>query len=142
VKAAKMGYGDVLVYAEGMPVWEEAGHPMITGPDYEAKIETTKMLPQELNALAKSGDDGFLIVDVRDESEYAEGHIPGAINIPVASFASRSGVLDKKKTIIVYCNAGGRSYKAYRKLMKLGYKKYYQSLFGDWKESGYQVDKS
>jgi rhodanese-related sulfurtransferase len=136
-----MGYDDVLVYAEGMPVWEEAGLPLVAGPNYEAKIETTKMPPQDLHALVKSGRHDFAVVDVRDESEYAEGHIRGAINIPVTSFASRSGMLDKKKTIIVYCNAGNRSYKAYRKLMRLGYKNFYQSLFTDWKEAGYEVEK-
>lgn len=141
VKAIALGYQNVLVYAEGMPVWEEKGLPIITGPGYEAKIETAKMSPKELKALIDSKKNNFTIVDVRDESEYREGHIPGAINIPVASFSSRSGVLDKHKTIIVYCNAGSRSYKAYRKLMKLGYKKFYQALFADWKSAGYEVVK-
>ena len=66
-------------------------------------------------------------------------HIPGAINIPVASFASQSGILDKKKQIVVYCNSGGRSYNAYRKLMKLGYKKINHAIFADWKEEGLSV---
>jgi len=140
VKAATIGYSDVMVYAQGMPVWEEAGYPIVAGPNYEAKIETTKMPPPELKTLIKSGKDDFVVVDVRDDSEYAEGHIPSAINIPVASFASRSGVLDKKKTIIVYCNAGNRSYKAYRKLKSLGYEKFYQALLADWKEVGYKVE--
>jgi len=141
VKAAKMGYDHVLVYADGMPVWEELGYPIVTGSNYEAKIETTKILPDELNDLIDSGKDDLVVVDVRDESEYIEGHIRGAINIPVVSFASRAGVLDKNKTIIVYCNAGNRSYKAYRKLMNLGYKIFYQSLFTDWTKAGYEVEK-
>lgn len=140
-KTFAMGYQNLFVYAEGMPVWEEYGLPIITGPDYEAKIETTKVSPQELKALIDSQKNNFTIVDVRDKEEYAEGHIPGAVNIPLASFAARSGELDKKKTIIVYCNAGNRSYKAYRKLMKLAYKKYYQALFADWKAAGYRVEK-
>ena len=44
--------------------------------------------------------------------------------------------LDKEKKIVVYCNSGGRSYGAYRKLMKLGYKKIFQVTFADWKEAG------
>lgn len=136
-----MGYPCVLVYEEGMPVWEETGYPIVKGPHYEARIETAKMPPAKLNRLINSGKDDFVVVDVRDASEYAEGHIPGAINIPVAFFASRSDKLDKKKTIIVYCNAGNRSYKAYRKLKALGYKKYYQALFADWKEAGYSIEK-
>jgi rhodanese-related sulfurtransferase len=140
-KAIALGYENVLVYEEGMPVWEEKGMPIITGPGYEAKIETAKISPRALKALIDSKKNDFTIVDVRDKSEFLEGHIPGAINIPVASFSSQSGELDKHKTIIVYCNSGSRSYKAYRKLMKLGYKKHYQALFADWKTAGYKVVK-
>jgi rhodanese-related sulfurtransferase len=140
-KSSALGYINLFVYEEGMPVWEEVGFPVITGPNYEAKIETTKISPLELNTLLVSEKNDFTIVDVRDESEYNDGHIPEAINIPVKSFALRSGELDKKKTIIVYCNAGNRSYKAYRKLMKLAYKKYYQALFADWKAAEYQIEK-
>ena len=46
-KALKMGYTQVLVYAEGMPVWEEKGMPIYAGPDYEKRIETAKLSPQE-----------------------------------------------------------------------------------------------
>ena len=138
--AAKMGYKNLFVYSEGMPVWEEFAYPSIKGPEYEAKVETVKMLVQDLAALIKSGSKDFVIVDVRDEQEYADGHIPGAVNIPVAVFASKSSILDKKKRIIIYCNGGERSNKAYRKLMKLGYKKRFQSLFTDWKEAGQEIE--
>ena len=140
MEAAKTGYEKLFLYAEGIPVWEESEYPIIKGPDYEARIETEKMTPQDLSSLIKSGASDFTVVDVRDKSEYAEGHIPGAINIPVASFASQSGILDKEKTIIVYCNGGGRSNKAYRKLIKLGYKKFYQALFADWKKAGQVIE--
>ena len=86
-----------------------------------------------------SKNNNFTIVDARGKSEYVEDHIPGVVNIPVASFATRSGELDKHKTIFVNCNAGNRSYKACRKLMKPGYKKFYQAFFADWKTAGYSV---
>ena len=139
LKAHAMGYTHIQVFADGMPVWEEMGFPIITGPNYEKPIETTKISPHALHALLASGRTDFTVVDVREHSEYAQGHIPGAINIPLETFASRSGELDKKKTIIVYCNSGSRSYKAYRKLMRLGYKKHKQALFADWKAAGYGV---
>ncbi|GAB4345421.1 MAG: hypothetical protein Kow0089_22490 [Desulfobulbaceae bacterium] len=141
-KAMELGYENVLVYAQGMPVWEEKGMPIYAGPDYEKRIETTKITPENLNSLFQGGGDTFQLVDVRDPEEFAEGHIPGAVNIPVAEFASRSEVLDKEKKIIVYCNSGGRSYNAYRKLMKLGYKKIRQAIFADWKEAGLPVAKN
>lgn len=138
-KALAMGYENVLIYAEGMPVWEEKGLPIYAGPDYEKRIETTKIDPTALDQLIKSSAATITIVDVRDPEEFTEGHIPGAVNIPVANFASQSSALDKEKKIIVYCNSGGRSYNAYRKLMKLGYKKINQAIFADWKDQGLPI---
>ncbi|MEN8142325.1 MAG: transglutaminase domain-containing protein, partial [Thermodesulfobacteriota bacterium] len=93
-KAAKMalalGYENVLVYAEGMPVWEEKGMPIYAGPNYEERIETTKVSPANLFTMIKNSPQICTVVDVRDVEEFAEGHIPGAINIPVATFASQS----------------------------------------------------
>ncbi|MCI5159699.1 MAG: sulfurtransferase, partial [Candidatus Electrothrix sp. AUS1_2] len=140
--ALKMGYERIFVYAEGMPVWEEQGMPIYAGPDYEKRVETDKLSPAELNALIRSKTDTFTVVDVRDPEEFNKGHIPGAINIPSPPFASRSEVLDKDKRIIVYCSGGGRSYNAYRKLMKLGYEDIRQVLFFDWQEEGLPVEKS
>ncbi|XCN73540.1 MAG: rhodanese-like domain-containing protein [Candidatus Electrothrix aestuarii] len=140
--ALEMGYKRIFVYAEGMPVWEEAGMPIYAGPDYEKRIETDKLSPAELNTLIESKADTFTVVDVRDPEEFKKGHVPGAINIPSPTFASQSEVLDKDKQIIVYCSGGGRSYNAYRKLMKLGYKDIRQAIFFDWQEAGLPVEKS
>jgi rhodanese-related sulfurtransferase len=140
-KAAELGYTNILVYKDGMPVWEEMNYPIYAGPDYEKKIETTKLFPAQLKEMIDSGASDFTTVDARDESEFAEGHIPGAVNIPVERFAKESGSLDKDKKIIVYCNSGGRSYLGYRKLMKMDYKNIYQTLFSDWKDAGLPVEK-
>lgn len=138
-KAMELGYTKVLVYAEGMPVWEEMGYSFYQGADYEKRIETTKLSPHELNILMKSGSESIQIVDVRYKEEFSEGHIPGSVNLPLGEFALGSDMLDKKKKIIVYCNSGGRSYGAYRKLMRLGFKNIYQVIFADWKEQGLPV---
>lgn len=137
--AAAQGYINLMVYAEGMPVWEELGMPIYAGPTYEKKIETSKLKPVELKALMDSKASTLTIVDVRDKSEYEQGHIPGAINIPVTNFAAQSGVLDKEKRIIVYCNSGGRSYNAYRKLQKLAYPQINQVIFADWEFDGLPI---
>lgn len=134
-KAAAMGYKNILIYGEGFPVWEEKGNKIVPGPDYAKKIETAKISPSDLKKLIDSGNKDFVIVDVRDETEYKEGHIPSAVNIPAESFALKSDVLPKEKKIIVYCNTGGRSYMAYRKLMKLAYPSIAQTLFAEWKEA-------
>jgi len=138
-KAEEEGYTNLLVYAAGMPVWEEKGYPIYAGPDYEKHIETTKLMPPELEDLIKKDPADVTVVDVRDPEEYHKGHIPGAINIPSKVFATKSEILDKSKKIVVYCNSGGRSYNSYRKLMKLGYKHIYQALYYDWKHQGLPV---
>jgi rhodanese-related sulfurtransferase len=140
-KAEAMGYTNISIYSEGFPVWEEKGLKIVAGPDHAKKVETTKLKAAELKSFidGKSGD--MVIVDVRDESEFKEGHIPTAINIPVETFALRSEVLPKEKKIVVYCNTGGRSYNAYRKLMKLAYPSIYQTTFAEWKETGMALEK-
>lgn len=138
-KAIQLGYSNIWVYAEGMPVWEEMGYSFYRGEDYEKKIETTKVGPLELKKIMDTDPGSITVVDVRDPEEFAEGHIPGAINLPLKNFAFGSGVLDKKNKIVVYCNSGGRSYGAYIKLMKLGYKDINQAIFADWKEAALPV---
>jgi rhodanese-related sulfurtransferase len=133
--ALEAGYSRVYVYGEGMPVWEEKGYAIYAGPEYEKKVETTKVTPKELAAMV--GTKGTTtVVDVRDPKEFGEGHIPGSINIPSEVFASGSGVLEKEKTIVVVCNSGGRSYNAYRKLQKLAYPSIRQGSVTEWKEAG------
>jgi rhodanese-related sulfurtransferase len=139
-KSKKIGYSNVWIYSEGMPVWEEMGYSFYKGGGYEKKIETTKITPQVLKKIMDTEPDSVTVVDVRDPEEFAEGHVPGAMNLPLKNFASGSGVLDKDKKIVVYCNSGGRSYGAYIKLMKLGYKNISQAIFADWKEAGLPLE--
>ena len=139
--AADLGYNNLFVLHEGMPVWEEKGYAVYAGPDYEKRIETAKISPQELKILMETKAGTFTLVNVRDPQEFAEGHIPGAINIPSDKFAAGSAVLDKEKLVVVYCKSGGRSHTAYRKLKKLDYSKIVQAIIADWEEAGLAVTK-
>jgi rhodanese-related sulfurtransferase len=140
-KATSAGFTNIILYAEGFPVWEEKDLKIVAGPDYGKKIETKMFHPAELAELIKSHKNNYVIVDVRDASEYKEGHIPGAINIPAETFAHKSEILPKEKKIIVYCNTGSRSYMAYRKLIKLAYPDINQALFAEWKDAGMPIEK-
>lgn len=62
-----------------------------------------------------------VLLDVRSSEEFREGHIPGAINIPVDNLRGRLEELDKSKDIYVYCHSGNRSYVACRILAQYGY---------------------
>lgn len=139
--ARSAGYTDISIYADGMPVWEEKGYPIYTGPDYDKSVKTGMIKPAAVKALLDSAPATVTVVDVRDAKQFAEGHVPGAINIPVETFAAGSGVLDKGRQIIVYCNSGSSSYSAYRKLQKLAYPNIAQMIFADWKADGLPVAK-
>ncbi|MFQ3574027.1 MAG: rhodanese-like domain-containing protein [Thermodesulfovibrionales bacterium] len=139
--AEKMGYSNLAIYNEGYPVWEERGFKIVPGPSYEAKIETTKIKPEDLKKLIDAGSKDYVLIDVRDASEFKEGHIPTAMNIPANEIASKQDILPKEKKIIVYCNAGSRSYMAYRKLMRMEYKNINQTLFADWQTAKLPISK-
>ena len=60
---------------------------------------------------------GARLVDVRASFEFANGHLPGAINVPLQHLDKRRGELEPKdKEIVVYCQSGGRSQVAFEQL--------------------------
>ena len=65
----------------------------------------------------------YIILDVRRPDEYAEGHIPGAINVPNEEIGTVeiAELPNKSQLILVYCRSGRRSKEASEKLVKLGY---------------------
>lgn len=66
---------------------------------------------------------GFILLDVRTEEEYDEGHIPGAINLDNEDIGTDALPMlpDKDQLILVYCRSGRRSKEAAEKLAALGY---------------------
>ena len=76
----------------------------------------------EAKALMDS-ESGYIIIDVREQYEYDEGHIPGAILIPEYEIADRAEkeLPDKDQLILIYCRSGRRSKIAAEELVKLGY---------------------
>lgn len=77
---------------------------------------------QEAKELMDS-EEGYIILDVRTDEEYAEGHIPGAILIPHDDIANQAEetLADKDQLILVYCRSGNRSRQAAEALAELGY---------------------
>jgi len=68
-----------------------------------------------------------ILLDVRSKQEYDEGHLKGAINIPVyeLEYRAENEIKDKECIIIAYCSAGIRSRKAIKILRNHGYKNLY-----------------
>lgn len=84
--------------------------------------------------------DGNIILDVRTIDEFESGHIPGAINLPLASIEEGDyGILeDQSQIILVYCRSGNRSSQASKLLAEAGYTKIYD--FGGISDWPYDIE--
>ena len=81
-------------------------------------------------------EEGYIILDVRTQEEYDEGHIPGAILISHEEIAEKAEevLTDKNQLILVYCRSGRRSKEAAEKLVLLGYTNVVEiGGINDWK---------
>ncbi|TWG91539.1 rhodanese-related sulfurtransferase [Nocardioides sp. J9] len=63
----------------------------------------------DIDQLADAIDGGAVVVDVRETSEYADGHVPGARNIPMGQLPGRLDELDRSAVVHVVCASGNRS---------------------------------
>ena len=86
-----------------------------------AEIDYRQITQEEAARIMAEED--YILLDVRTEEEYAEGHIPGAINIPNEDIGTDElpQLSDKAQVILVYCRSGRRSKEAAEKLAALGY---------------------
>ena len=77
---------------------------------------------EEAKKIMDSGEE-HIILDTREQDEFDEGHIPGAILIPYIEIENKAEEMlpDKDKLILVYCRSGRRSKIAAESLAKLGY---------------------
>lgn len=87
-----------------------------------------KQITQEEAKEMMTKNDGHIIVDVRRQDEYDEGHIPDAVLIPNESITDKQPeeLPDLDQIILVYCRSGRRSKEASQKLADIGYKKVYE----------------
>jgi rhodanese-related sulfurtransferase len=77
----------------------------------------TGIHPQvQVEDLSSDGNDKAFLLDVRTAAEFANGSIPGAVNIPLDELRGRLSELPRARNIIVYCQVGQRGYLATRVL--------------------------
>lgn len=77
--------------------------------------------PVQINELKGLMEEGYKVIDVRDEDEYSVGHIKGATNLPLDSLRENIDTLDKDEKYIVHCRSSVRSYNAERILKEAGF---------------------
>ncbi|HUK44965.1 MAG TPA: molybdopterin-synthase adenylyltransferase MoeB [Gaiellaceae bacterium] len=112
-------------------------------PSYGELLKQVKGRIVELDARQARELENAAWVDVREQDEWDEGHILGAVHIPRGNLESRiEGIVpDRSQPIVIYCASGARSAFAAESLNALGYERA-ASLAGgytDWKRNGYDI---
>ena len=95
---------------------------LIIKTEIESRLSGVKQI-NPLAAVRLMDEEGMLILDVREASEYSAGHLRQALHIPVSALKSRLNELEKykNKSILAYCRSGNRSSSAARQLKKAGF---------------------
>jgi hydroxyacylglutathione hydrolase len=102
IRLARVGFDKVVGYLEGgFPAWQRAGEPIDMIIDVE---------PDEL-AMDIPFDENLLVLDVRRETEFADGHVKGAINLPLQELVDPVSManLEERHNLYVHCGGGYRS---------------------------------
>jgi len=118
-------------------------------PRFLKIVDDAKTRVRETNAdeVKKKIDSSgkFTLVDVREESEFAKDHLPGAIHLGkgIIERDIEARVPDLNMEIVLYCGGGFRSALAADNLQKMGYKNVISMDGGirDWREKGYPLTK-
>ena len=118
--------------AGGMTAWRSEGRPV-------RRIELI-----DAEQLAERLEDGdLLVLDVRDEDEWEEGHIPGSIHLPYGELPDRQGELPRDRTIAAICSGGKRSGLAASILQREGFERVLHVAnggVGTWRRNGRPVE--
>jgi sulfur-carrier protein adenylyltransferase/sulfurtransferase len=121
---------------------------MKNAPDVIRKIkeQISEVDPREVHDLLENGSgNGAVVIDVREQNEWDEAHIPGALHVPRSYLESRveGAAPDKSGRVILYCASGNRSAWAADALQKvLGYENVASMKGGItlWKDRGFEVE--
>jgi rhodanese-related sulfurtransferase len=149
-----MGYTNVRNLSGGSAAWVAAGLPLKGASAAAFNLDTAladflKAMPETFNAVRPADLEAELkagpkpvLLDVRTADEYTEGHLEGAINIPLQEITKHLDLLPKlDENIVVYCGSGHRSAIVMTALELLGYTKVRSMLSGitAWAAAKYPV---
>jgi thiosulfate/3-mercaptopyruvate sulfurtransferase len=139
----RLSHLSVAVLDGGIAAWEASGYQVEEGAATPPPVQTVyygypndAVLATTEEVLAAIDDPAYVIIDARAESEYARGHIPGAVNVPgLSNFGPDGALLEFEdlfalyeaagvppdKQVIVYCQSGHRSVNTAMALTALGF---------------------
>jgi glyoxylase-like metal-dependent hydrolase (beta-lactamase superfamily II)/rhodanese-related sulfurtransferase len=123
ISLARVGYENILGFlAEGIEGWAAMGLPVASG-------DVQDISPAQLAALVKE-DPGLVVIDVREPWEWRQGHIEGAVLMPLGQLAARLHEIDSSQAVAVVCASGSRSLSAAALLGQKGIPKVYNLAEG------------
>jgi phage shock protein E len=108
-----------------------------------AAAQLALMTQEQLLEHQSQHPEHLFVLDVRTPEEFAEGHVPGAVNVPHDQIAARLDQVPKDKDVVLYCRSGRRAGLAAELLAANGYTRL-SHLEGDmpaWVERGRPVEK-
>ncbi|MEP6927529.1 MAG: rhodanese-like domain-containing protein [Ginsengibacter sp.] len=124
VRLARVGFNNVEGYLkDGFEAWKNAGELI----DIIIEVDADEL------AMDIPYDDNLTVLDVRNENEFAEGHVKDAMNIPLSTMTDIAQIarLEENQNIYVHCAGGYRSVIASSLLKKQGYHNL-RNVFGGW----------
>jgi rhodanese-related sulfurtransferase len=156
-----LGYHNVRTFPPGFTGWAEAGETVEMEPVAATTYEVPEIEPELLAAvdgflseipegflavsdiekLNEAIANGAFLIDVREESEYMEGHLPKALNVPIRSLAQNLDKVPADRPVFVYCKSGQRAALSTAVLQALGYTnvRAFPPGFEGWSAAGQPV---
>lgn len=129
-----LGLDSLEGYLAGDPAsWRAAGLPL---------LELQHLSVHDLHSLRATEGNGLQLVDVREPGEWAQGHVPGAINIPLRELQGNLGELDRARPVAFICNGGFTSGVAASLVKSRGFPHVFNVSGGTsaWRRAGLDVE--
>ena len=120
-RLAGLGYAKVSILAEGFAAWAPKGYPVVVEREAD-KPRPGRLAVEAVKARLEKDD--LTVLDVRPATEFAAGHLKGALNSPVEGLAALLPSVPKDKDVLVYDRTALRSRQAAVLLLEAGYKVY------------------
>ena len=156
------GYDNILAYPPGWNGWTEAGEEVSTTP-VEAEVVGAPDLQPEMveavdaflstipegfytagdaQAVSDAIDAGAFVLDVRSPEEFAEGHLPTAVNVPVRELGTTDVAIPSDVNAVEYCKSGWRAALSLPIIHLLGNDNFkgFSGSYLAWTEAGLPVD--
>ncbi len=157
-----LGYDNVKSFPPGWKGWSAAEEEVSTEAVEAATFETPEVDPEMLAAVAEflnnipegwlavkdvdqlsdAIDNGAFVIDVREADEYDQGHITGAVNIPMRTIAQNVDEIPTDQPVVVYCASGHRAAMSLAALQTMGLNgsRSFPGGYGAWESAGAEVE--